>query len=291
MALHPLVEDVVATYLQVVDIEAPGLVEGLYLTGSAVLGDFQPDSSDIDFVAVTSTPPGMRALVALRHAHDRLRRLCPRPFFDGLYVTWGDLVRDPAVAGASPHAHEGRFSSRGGRADPVTWHTVGRYGVTCRGPRPADLGVWTDPKALVTWTADNLDTYWRPWLARSLRLTRPPGLFALTPYAAVWAVSGVSRIHYTIATGDICSKQAACDHALGTFPPRWSRVATEALRLRRGGRASPGMVRATASAWTDHFRLGTAEAERSLYPNPFARRRDVLAFVQTAIDDAQRLAA
>jgi hypothetical protein len=42
MRLHPLVRQVVGAYLEAVDGEAPGLVEGLYLVGSAALDDFHP---------------------------------------------------------------------------------------------------------------------------------------------------------------------------------------------------------------------------------------------------------
>jgi hypothetical protein len=55
MRVHPLVADVADAYMNAVEAEAPGLLEGLYLTGSAALGDFRPHTSDIDFVAVTAT--------------------------------------------------------------------------------------------------------------------------------------------------------------------------------------------------------------------------------------------
>ena len=42
MSMHPLVEDVVRSYLALVDAEADGLVEGLYLEGSVTLGRFSP---------------------------------------------------------------------------------------------------------------------------------------------------------------------------------------------------------------------------------------------------------
>ncbi len=53
---HPVVAEMVAAYLELADAEAPTLVEGLYLVGSAVLNDFRPGASDVDFVAVTAAP-------------------------------------------------------------------------------------------------------------------------------------------------------------------------------------------------------------------------------------------
>ncbi|MGV2384081.1 MAG UNVERIFIED_CONTAM: DNA polymerase subunit beta, partial [Thermobifida fusca] len=45
MAVHPLVRTVAEAFLRDVDNELPGLVEGLYLTGSVALGDFRPHTS------------------------------------------------------------------------------------------------------------------------------------------------------------------------------------------------------------------------------------------------------
>jgi len=164
-------------------------------------------------------------------------------------------------------SHEGRFHPTGSARDPVTWHTLARYGIACRGPQPAELDIRADPHRLAAWTDKNLDAYWRGWLRRGSRLWTPRGVFAGSPYAAVWAVTGVSRLHYTLATGDITSKVGAALHALHAFPPRWHPVLTESLRLRRG---EPGP---------------------SLYRTPLARRRDVPAFTDLVIDAGHRLYA
>jgi hypothetical protein len=79
MALPPLVEDVMAAYSDAVDAEVPGLLEGLYLVGSAVLDDFRPRTSDVDFVAVTAARLERPALAGLRRAHARVHRRWQRP--------------------------------------------------------------------------------------------------------------------------------------------------------------------------------------------------------------------
>src|SRR5471030_2780457 len=99
MRQHDRVQGVVDAYLEAVDDEAPGIVEGLYLTGSAALGEFRPHTSDIDFLAVTRHQPDAVAVAALGRAHARLRTRFPRPFFDGRYVTWDELASDPRQAG------------------------------------------------------------------------------------------------------------------------------------------------------------------------------------------------
>jgi hypothetical protein len=77
--------------------------------------------------------------------------------------------------------------------------------------------------------------------------------------------AGVSRMHYTLATGAITSKHGAGLYARETFEPRWRRIIDECLRLREG------------------------EAGRGLYRNPLTRRREALDFVATAIEDARRI--
>lgn len=290
MLLDDVAHGVVGAYLEAVDAEAPGLVEGLYLTGSAALGDFRAHTSDIDYVAVTAERPDTAATAALARAHRRLRGRWRRPSFDGVYVTWNDLAQDPTRRNLGPHSHEGRLrTDRNGPGDPVTWHTLARYGITCRGPDPADLDIWCDQEVLAAWTIGNLDGYWRRLLDHAARLRSPWGLAALTPYAAVWVVTGVSRMHYTLATGDLTSKEGAGRYALQTFGQRWHRVVDESLRIRRADQARPGIAEAVAAQVREMVHRWAADQRRSLYPSPMARRRDVLAFAEMVITDARRL--
>jgi hypothetical protein len=253
-------------FLEAIDAEAPGLVEGLYLAGSVALGDFRPGRSDVDFVAVTADRIDLAGCAALERAHAQHGARWQRPFFDGIYVTWADLAGDPAAAGPGPHAHESRLHPQGrGERHPVTWRTLTQSGVCCRGPAVADLEIWSDPAALAAWTDNNLDGYWRGMLAPGSWLTRRGGLAGLTDYACEWCVLGVSRLHYTLATGNITSKAGGGLHAQAVFDAQWQLVVAEALRIRR------------------------ADRRGSFYWSPFARRRDTLRFLEMAIDASHRL--
>lgn len=287
MRLPEGVQRVVQVYEQAVDDEAPGLVEGLYLTGSTALGEFRPHTSDIDFLAVTSNRPDATAVAALRRAHARLRNRCARPFFDGRYVTWDELASDPLQAAPGPYSYEGRFQPSGrGDCDPVTWHTLASRGVRCRGPEPADLAIWTDRAVLASWTLNNFESYWRPLLGRASRFPDPWSIIAFTSYGAVWVVLGICRLHYTLATGKIGSKEEAGCYGLRTFPERWHRALNEALRIRRADRARPDVPSAFSEIIRD-FRIRQAPEGGSSYRTPVARRRDVLAFADMIIADAE----
>jgi hypothetical protein len=253
----------VEAYLMAVDAAAPGLVEGLYLTGSVALGDFRPHQSDIDFVAVVGARLDAARRTTLGRVHDALRRGGRRPAFEGVYVTWEDLATDPLLVAPAPSFHDGRFSDAGRfELNPVTWHVLARHGVAGRGPVPADVVVAADPAGLARWSRGNLDGYWRRWRARRARLWSPAGWAALGEWAPAWGVLGVSRIHFTLATGQITSKAGAGAYALEAFPRRWHRLLEECLRVRRG------------------------EGGPSLYRSRLSRRQEALAFVAMVVDDA-----
>jgi hypothetical protein len=260
MTVPALAQTVADAYLAAVDTEAPGLIEGFYLLGSAVLDDFHPDASDIDFVAVTATAPDADQIAALARIHTRQAR---RPILDGIYATWDDLADAPRLAAPGPHAHgTGLHHHCSHQRHPVTWHTLAHHGLAIRGPHPCDIAIATDPKALADWSLNNLDCYWRSWWQHSRRLLSKQGLASLGSWAPAWGVLGVSRLHYTLFTGQITSKRGAGEYARTTFDARWHPIIDECLRIRRG------------------------KHDRPLYRSPFVRRTEALAFMDMAITDA-----
>lgn len=85
--LDTAVTALIHAYLETLDAETPGFVQGLYLVGSVALGDIQPHESDIDFVAVSDVRPNAETVDALQRVHTQLHIRHPRPHFDGVYVT------------------------------------------------------------------------------------------------------------------------------------------------------------------------------------------------------------
>jgi hypothetical protein len=219
-------------------------VEGLYLQGSVALGDYRPKVSDIDFVAVTGGPVD---LDTLRQIH---RAGLPR--FEGLYVGWDDLRRDPArsPAGLAVHGRRVHDNSRFER-HLVTWHVLAQGGVAVRGPATSTVDIFTDWPRLALSTVDNLEEYWRPWARRAA------GVLGLTGWAVSWGVLGVARLRHSLAAGRVTSKTAAAGFAIDAYGPRWRPIVEEALRIRVGGPAR--------------------------YRDPFRRRADLLAFLAEAI--------
>jgi hypothetical protein len=255
--MEELAERVLADYLRWTGDLAPGVVEGVYLVGSLALDDFHAGASDIDFVAVMPVDPTPAQVAALAAVHAKVTAAWPRPYLDGLYLTRADLAAGPDACGPRPAVHEHAFTAASAFAqDQITWHTLARHGVTVSGPPPASLGVRTDRAALVAWTRGNVASYWRPW---TRRYASPLGLLTLGDGQPAWGVLGISRMAYTIATGEITSKRGAGEYALQK-PGASHRILAECLRIRRGDRAP------------------------SLYRSRFTRRRDAISYMRTAID-------
>lgn len=246
---------VVNRYLTLVDRALPGRIDGLYLVGSIALSDYHPGPSDVDFVAVTGTPVTNNEIDCLREIHATLRRL-GKPWFDGIYVTWDDLTRNPSDIEHVPFSLGNTFGHTGGaEANPSVWLTLRNYPFAIRG-RQAPT-VWYDESAIRRWNLANLNSYWRGVADRLDKTAYTPQSM---DWETVWCVAGVARLHYTITSLNVTSKSGACRYALAQFPGRWHTVIREAQGVRNGGHAS----------------------DRSLEE----RRKDVRDFVRLVIDDA-----
>jgi hypothetical protein len=164
-----------------------------------------------------------------------------------LQVTWSTWDALPAL----PTSNHGL-----GAVSAATLH---RHGIAVRGPRPGDVVADVTHATLVGAMASNVEWYWRQWLARA-RTSLAGRLTTLHPRGIAWGVLGVPRQLVSVLEGTIVSKSQAGRYARARFEPRWHRIVDEALRLRLG------------------------EGAGRQYRSPFARRRDMLAFLDHAID-------
>jgi len=228
--LPPVVQAVTNFFLDAVDAAAPGLIQGLYLTGSVALHDFQANSSDVDFVAISAQRADAAGLQGLAAAHSSLWARFPGLHFDGTHLSQADLVVGPQKCPSAPFHYEGKFNLSGDFAiNPVTWHELAGHSVAVRGPSLVGAPIWHDTAVLSVWTLNNLREYWQPWLTQ---YRNAPAAVDLIDAPVTWGVLGVSRLHYTLATGQITSKTGAGQYALDVFDGRWSPIISEALRLR-----------------------------------------------------------
>ena len=228
-------------YLRQLDRLLPGAVVGLYLVGSVALGGYRRRRSDLDFVGVLHSAVDRKSVGRLRIAHaqsglvtgSRALREGRSPLtgpLNGIFIRESDLVRPVTQIRplASQVGAKFKIGQAGSDLSPVGWKVLSENGVRIRGPRPSALNLNSEPERLRSWTVGNLDTYWRQWAERVTRT--PQRRFALRPrYWTAWGVLGAPRLHCTIATGEVISKEAAGEYALSEFAPRWRPLIEEGL--------------------------------------------------------------
>jgi hypothetical protein len=246
------VERIVGRYLAVVDRLVPGRVVGFYVVGSTALGTYRSGKSDVDFVAVVDGELSTGELRRLRAVHAITAGRSGLPSLlrgrwkfpgncNGAYVDAADLGR-PVTKITPLASHSGTTFAvgKGFDVNPVGWHLLTHHGLTIRGPEPQTLGLDPEDDILRSWTLGNLDFFWGPWARKVLHRRRHPRMTSV-------AVLASARMHHTVATGNVISKEAAGDYALATFAERWHPLIEDALarRLsqRRRGRWQPDRAR------------------------------------------------
>jgi predicted nucleotidyltransferase len=250
------------------DRAVPGRIEAFYVVGSAASGELRPGRSDLDFVA-TVPAEGLtaRELRRMRRVHlGRWYTALARDVLvhrrwplvcNGVYLRRGDVRRPPReVTPVAAHV-AGRFraeTSEGFDVSPITWRALAERGIALRGPEPPQLGVLLDESEQRAWLLANLDGYWRAWTAR---VRRRRGVTAFPRRTAACGVLGVSRVHCTLATGQIASKPQAGLYALETFAASWRPSIEDALAYWEGRpplpdrRGHPGRRLAEAAAFVE----------------------------------------
>ncbi len=284
-ALPAPVDAAVGRYLALADRLLPGRVVGLHVVGSTALGAYREARSDIDVIAVLDRrleAAELRRLKALivgagvrSGAPQLLRGRVSLPgVVNAAFVVADDLHKPvTTIDPVASHAGHSISIDRAFDVNPVVWKTFAERGITVRGEDASSLRLDPEPDRLVAWNRSNLTAYWKPWAEAALEGRSRNGSggirLALTPgWLAAWGAMGPARLHRTIATGDVISKEAAAGYARETFGPEHRPVIDEALAYWR--------------------------QERSLDRAAFPKRRDLVrAAGKLAIDvieDAERLA-
>lgn len=197
---------------------------GMYLHGSLALGDFDPASSDIDFVVVTDREPGHSELAALEalHAGLALRHPYWARQLEGSYIPQADLRRyDPACAD-HPHIYEGRFF-----VEPhgVHWvierYVLRKCGVVLAGLAPEILIDPIAPEELRRAVIDLTCAWWAPMVEDPVRL--------YDRAYRIYAVMTMCRTHYTLEHADVVSKPMAARWARSVLGSRWQQLIDEGI--------------------------------------------------------------
>ncbi|HEU4784139.1 MAG TPA: aminoglycoside adenylyltransferase domain-containing protein [Ktedonobacterales bacterium] len=229
---------------------------GLYLYGSLSSGDFDPASSDVDFLAVTR-----EAITENAPAFERLREMHRRiaasglPFADhleGSYIPQAAWRRyDPANALHPTIGKDWPFKLGYPDANWIIERAIVRErGVVLYGPPPETLIDPVSPEQLREATCQQLADVWQPRIDDQYDHWPRPCLFP------AFVVLTLCRALYTLQHGAFCSKPVAAGWAAQTHPA-WEPVIAWAEAHRADhGETTPAEF-AGAIAW---LREALAEA-------------------------------
>lgn len=198
---------------------------GCYLYGSLSLGDFDPESSDIDFLIVTTEELTGNVLEELRATHASIAAsgLSYAKRLEGSYIPCAALRQyDPHNAshptiGIDWDFHVGQHGSNW----IIERHIVREHGIIVWGPSPKTL---IDPVPIETIKAavcETLKTFWTAQLTGADWL-RP------REYQA-FAILTMCRALYTLQQGGVVSKPEAAAWACQALEPKWRPTIEKAL--------------------------------------------------------------
>jgi hypothetical protein len=181
-----------------------GRLVGLYVLGSLAGGDFDRETSDIDFAAVTNGPlsEGEIAGLAAMHAWIVGSGLPWAAKLEGTYLP-REVIRRYAPSDALyPSLNEGRFyMGTHGSHWVIQCHLLREDGIALEGPPARNLVDPIAPEQLRKATRDLLREWWAPKLEDATRL-------ATAEYQA-YSVLTMCRVLYTLQTGQIATKPVA----------------------------------------------------------------------------------
>jgi predicted nucleotidyltransferase len=203
---------------------------GMYLYGSLASGDFDPETSDIDFLVVTAGTLSEGKIAELEAMHNETWATSNRRAgeLEGSYVP-RDLIRRHDPDGAPcPTVNEGKFFvDKRGSDWIIQRHVVREYGIVVEGPDPKRLIDFVSPDDIRGAVLGILQEWWFPMLEDPSWL-RDHG----AKYHA-FAVITMCRVLHALEHGTIVSKPRAVQWARGKLGEPWMTLIDKAVAVSR----------------------------------------------------------
>jgi predicted nucleotidyltransferase len=199
---------------------------GMYLYGSLASGDFDPDTSDIDFLVVTAEtlPEEKIAELEAMHQETWAKSLRRAGKLEGSYVP-ADLIRQHDPDGAPcPTVNEGKFFvDQRGSDWIIQRHVVREYGVVVEGPDPKTLIDVVSPDEIRSAVLGILHEWWFPMLEDPSWLRDHGGKYH------AFAVITMCRVLHALENGTIVSKPQAIQWAKRRLGSPWRELIEKAV--------------------------------------------------------------
>lgn len=204
---------------------------GMYLYGSLSSGDFNPFSSDIDFLIVTSDILDENTIEDLESMHQRIwaTDLKWTLKLEGSYLPKGHLPRYEKTDTVYPTVNEGKYYL--GKHDSdwiIQRYIIREQGLTLAGPDPKSLIDPVSPEDIRGAVMGFLEGWW------FLMLDELPWLEKRGSEYHAYAILSMCRSLHALEHGTIVSKPEAARWAQQEFEGRWQPAIEQALAMQTG---------------------------------------------------------
>lgn len=203
---------------------------GMYLYGSLASGDFDPNTSDIDFLVVTAETLPEEKIAELKAMHQEtwatsLRRASE---LEGSYVPAALIRRHDPDGAPCPTVNEGKFFvDRRGSDWIIQRHVLREYGVVVEGPDPKTLIDFVSPDEIRGAVLGILHEWWFPMLEDPSWLRDHGGKYH------AFAVITMCRVLHALEHGTIVSKPQATQWARRELGSPWLELIDKAVAVSR----------------------------------------------------------
>jgi hypothetical protein len=176
---------------------------GLYLGGSVALDAFNPTTSDLDFLTITTGPLPSETISDLEHLHRQLYAMPSRwgRKLDGSYVPQMVVRHWTASHPPCPFVEGDEFQVTNQGSAVIQRHIIREHGVTIVGPNPHDLIDPVSENEMCNALHDMTETWLRPELDNPLWITQT--------HNQPFAILTMCRSLYVLEHGDVASKVVA----------------------------------------------------------------------------------
>lgn len=198
---------------------------GMYLYGSLSSGDFNPETSDIDFLVVTEDYLPEQIIKELENMHKQTwaTSLKRAGELEGAYIPRALVRRHDPTGLPCPNINEGKFFvDQRGSDWIIQRHVVREFGVVIAGPDPKTLIDFVSPEDIRTAVKGILHEWWFPMLHDSSWLHDNENAYR------AFAVITMCRVLHALETGTIVSKPKATQWARAKLDEPWKQLIDKA---------------------------------------------------------------
>lgn len=228
---YPKVNEVLAFLLENIHKILGSKLVGLYLEGSLVIGDFHPDISDIDLVAVISGDIDDEEFSLLKKMHETFaaEHLEWDDRIEVCYITVDALGKVKSTTSAIVNISPGEPIHRKESSKEwiTNWYLTRERGIVLFGLDPKTIIEPISKDEFIQSVKDNVNS-WGDWIKT----------FSRNTFAQSYAILAMCRAFYVIRNGDQVSKKESALWAEKEIP-EWSSVIQQALVWRDGPKHSP----------------------------------------------------